>query len=263
MKRPTHCFVSLGFYLIFLFQIACSRFQELDIEYVINIPNSLEGVIEVQGSIKNVSHLDSLKLVPFGQSELIRESDFRVFNTKNHPIPHTTIKERLEYFREPKTLNNKKIEIDNSIEQINFSYKVEPGGNMKSRGMKARFVYGYLGSEFGLVSGRNLFLVPNEKIKNIKVTFKMPQSWGIITPWKETTRRNTFLVDGTEGRGKEFLINSVIGIGSFTEITKEIKGTKVSVYSFRKTNSEFLLLFYRDDPCNAYSGRAPNAYHSF
>ena len=47
------------------------------------------------------------------------------------------------------------------------------------------------------------------------------------------------------------------GICAFPRFTTEEGAFNNGKYSFRKTNSEFLIWLYRDDPCNAYSDGAP------
>ncbi len=87
--------------------------------------------------------------------------------------------------------------------------------------------YGYLGPDFGLVTGRNLFLlpgVPDGPPRDIRVSFSLPAGWRAITPWR---RVGDGFRPGIGGRfADEHLIASTLAFGRFSERSISIGRTR-------------------------------------
>jgi cytochrome c554/c'-like protein len=88
---------------------------------------------------------------------------------------------------------------------------------------------GYLGSAFGLIRGRDLFLLPasQESMRSIGVRFQLPSGWVVITPW---ARRGGAFWPGIEGRYvAEHLVTASIGLGRFRETGVRVGSTEYRV----------------------------------
>jgi len=78
--------------------------------------------------------------------------------------------------------------------------------------------YGYLGPDFGLMAGRNLFLLPaapDPIPRDIRVRFALPAGWRAVTPWRQV---GDDFRPGFGGRfADEHLIASTLAFGRFRE----------------------------------------------
>src|SRR6267143_3471638 len=72
--------------------------------------------------------------------------------------------------------------------RIHIQYRVDPDvreGNAHVGFSGVR--YGYLGPNFGVITGRNLFLLParpDQLPRDIRVRFSLPTGWRVVTPWR-------------------------------------------------------------------------------
>jgi hypothetical protein len=87
--------------------------------------------------------------------------------------------------------------------------------------------FGYLGPEFGMVTGRDIFLLPEgaESLRRIEVGFSLPAGWRPETPWRQA--HNAWIVDAGRGSAAEHLGASTIGLGRFREQTFSVGRTRV------------------------------------
>ncbi len=86
--------------------------------------------------------------------------------------------------------------------------------------------YGYAGERFALVTGRDLFLVPQpaENLVQIRVDFSLPQGWSTVTPWRHEGDHWRTDIDGR--LAAEHLISASLGLGHFRERTVQAGGTR-------------------------------------
>ncbi len=88
---------------------------------------------------------------------------------------------------------------------------------------------GYLGSKFGLIRGRDLFLLPasRESMRSIGVRFELPKGWVAITPW---AWRGDAFWPGFDGRYvADHLVTASIGLGRFRETSVRVGSTEYRV----------------------------------
>jgi hypothetical protein len=87
--------------------------------------------------------------------------------------------------------------------------------------------YGYLGPDFGVLTGRNLFLLPAEPgqpPRDIRVRFSLPPGWRAVTPWRQD---GDGFRPGIGGRfADEDLIASTLAFGRFSERSISIGRTR-------------------------------------
>jgi hypothetical protein len=88
--------------------------------------------------------------------------------------------------------------------------------------------YGYLGPDFGVITGRNLFLLPagdsGQPPRDIRVRFSLPDGWGAATPWR---RAGEDFRPGIDGRfADEHLIASTLAFGRFSERSISVGRTR-------------------------------------
>jgi cytochrome c554/c'-like protein len=110
--------------------------------------------------------------------------------------------------------------------EIVVRYRVSPGrreGNTHV-GFTGR-VEGFLDREFGLVTGREIFLLPEpaEDLRDLEVRFSLPPPWTAVTPW---TRKGDRFRPGIGGRwAAEHLVSATLGLGRFVESASRIGRT--------------------------------------
>jgi len=115
---------------------------------------------------------------------------------------------------------------------LQLRYRVEPGKREgdSHMGFTGR-CFGYADSEFAMVTGRELFLLPADAdvIRRIEVRFALPQGWDAVTPW---TQEGDHWIPGIRGTHvAEHLISAATGLGPFHE------------RSFQAGNTRFRLAF--------------------
>ncbi len=116
--------------------------------------------------------------------------------------------------------------------RLSVSYLVAPGSREgdSHMGFTGR-CQGYLGPEFGFVTGRELFLLPEpaEKISGIQVRFApLPEGWQAIVPW---ARAGEGYAPGVDGRAAgEHLIAAAIGLGRFRERSFKLGATNFRLF---------------------------------
>lgn len=86
--------------------------------------------------------------------------------------------------------------------------------------------FGEISSRFALLTGRNLFLVPQGLGEGLRATvrFSLPDGWSAVTPWR---RRDDAWVAGERGQAaSEALVSGAIGFGRFRERSIKIDRTE-------------------------------------
>jgi hypothetical protein len=111
---------------------------------------------------------------------------------------------------------------------LTVRYRVSPGRREGDDhiGFSGR-AFGYLGSDFGMVTGRNLFLLPDPTVsfQGIQVAFCLPKGWRAVTPWRPSKDR--WVVEAPPASASDLLVTASIGFGSFRERSFSVGRTKV------------------------------------
>ena len=110
---------------------------------------------------------------------------------------------------------------------VTIRYRVWPGSREGDAhmGFTGR-CYGYAGDRFALVTGRDLFLVPQpaEALGRIQVGFSLPRGWSAFTPWRH--EGDHWRTDIQGRLAAEHLISASLGLGRFRERTFQAGGTR-------------------------------------
>lgn len=85
-----------------------------------------------------------------------------------------------------------------------------------------------MSNEYGLLSGRNVFLLPRTEIDKIKIQIEPQNQLDIISTLQNTDNTNEFRL--ISKRPKLALFGAVIGLGKFTEYSKQINQTTIKIY---------------------------------
>ncbi len=107
------------------------------------------------------------------------------------------------------------------------------------RDMGRRF--GFLDANFGIMSGSNLFLIPESysDLHDVRIRFKnIPQNWQLITTLKEED--GVYFIDPSLGNEflAEHLHNSLIALGHFTSHSKQVNGTLITACFEKSVNGD-------------------------
>jgi hypothetical protein len=88
--------------------------------------------------------------------------------------------------------------------------------------------YGYVGPDFAVLLGRNVFLLPvGDPPRDIRVRFSLPSSWSAVTPWPKA---GDDFRTGIGGRyPDEHLIASTLAFGPFSERSFTIGRTRYRI----------------------------------
>ena len=199
--------------------------QGPDASFLVKISKEQPESVEVELEIRNVV-ADSLTLRAFGSSAALRLSDFEATDLRGSPL-------RVEPGFRKRVVDGKAVEIPQYALHgplppvIRVRYRVQPGSREGDShvGFTGR-AYGYSGSEFSFVTGRNLFLVPEppESLAAISVRFDLPQEWNAMAPWRWDGRQFNCALDGD--LAAEHLVKASIGLGRFRERAVEAGGTR-------------------------------------
>ncbi len=112
-----------------------------------------------------------------------------------------------------------------------YRYDVEPGAwmddAMQPRGGQR---FGHLDSRGGLLSGRNLFLLPSwyNALSRVEVSFVLPDRWRVVGSLPLSDGRVHLTGAGSAARS---LVNSVIGLGEFEEAADRRGGESLHLYA--------------------------------
>lgn len=91
-----------------------------------------------------------------------------------------------------------------------------------------RTTLGSISEDFGLFYGSNVFLLPRTEIEQVKVQIKPPEGWNIVSTLQKSEKVGEFRL--TSERPKQAIFGAVIGLGKFTEYTKQMGQTLVKIY---------------------------------
>ncbi|HMC83446.1 MAG TPA: multiheme c-type cytochrome [Candidatus Polarisedimenticolia bacterium] len=201
---------------------ACGGAPSLSYLVAVSAPESGQAAITLE--LKEVPH-DSLTLRAYAAKEVLRISDFTATAPDGSPL-------KVEPGLEAVSINNRTVDIPRFVLpgplplSLRVRYRISPGNREGDGhvGYTGR-CYGYLGNDFALLTGRNLFLLaePAEAIRDIDVRFTLPGPWKAITPWR---REGDRWLPGLEGKfAAEHLVSAAIGLGHFRERSFKAGGT--------------------------------------
>ncbi len=117
--------------------------------------------------------------------------------------------------------------------KLRADYQVQPGRPIGGgHGRHSTEVNGYLGEDFHLVSGRNLFLVPDGQFDHIAVSIQGPEGWAVETTWNAIEGEAGTYEPRLYGTGLEDLVNGAVAMGALTarEMTIGTAPVRVVLY---------------------------------
>jgi len=177
-------------------------------------------------SITGVSgpHLD---LVAHSPTDIMQVEDLQVRSGDGHLLRWVERPETVRVQGVPLRLSTYRVS-GPIPDRIRATYRVRPGRleGDKHIGFTGR-CFGYLGPDFSLVTGRDVFLMPagSERVRRIDVRFSLPPAWRPMTPW--TPSQDTWTVPTTQGDPAENLAGSAIAMGRFRERAFQAGKTRI------------------------------------
>jgi 2',3'-cyclic-nucleotide 2'-phosphodiesterase (5'-nucleotidase family) len=196
------------------------------VQYLVTISPSSPRSVLVTAEWEDVPR-DSLVLGGFESTEVLRISDLQVEDGSGtvrsvRPAVGTLLAEGRE-------LSVPRYVIRGPLSpRIRIRYHVDPDvregdAHVGFSGVR----YGYLGPDFGVMTGRNLFLLPpgsGQPHRDIRIRFSLPVGWRAVTPWEQV---GDGFRPGISGRfADEDLIASTLAFGRFSERSVSIGRTR-------------------------------------
>ncbi len=208
------------------------------VRYLVAISPSSPGSVLVTAEWEGVPR-DSLVLTGFESTEVLRISGLEALDASAAPAPGARdagFGTALSVRSSTGTLlaEGRKISVPTFIirgplpSHIRVQYRVDPDvregdAHVGFSGVR----YGYLGPDFGVITGRNLFLLsagPNQPPRDIRVRFSLPAGWCAVTPWRQ---EGDGFRPGIGGRfADEDLIASTLAFGRFSERSISVGRTR-------------------------------------
>src|SRR6267143_710538 len=193
-----------------------------EVSYVVGLaePDSLIVRISIQGVQR-----DSLLLESYASTDILHPSDLQAIGPNGSVLP---MKLGVRVVQTPsQTVNLARVLIPGPLpDRLQIQYKINPGvreGNDHT-GYSGKS-FGELNPRFGLVSGRNIFLVPRlDSDEPVNVRFALPEGWRAVTSFPGTSRVRRVGVHGKYAF--ENLIGSTIGLGHFRERSVQVGRTR-------------------------------------
>ncbi len=197
------------------------------VSYAPESPHQLAITLQVNGAPR-----DSLSLRGYTSSEILHVTGLRAVGARGVPLPVEASIDTVS--NDGQRVGLPRYTLRGPLpSSLTVSYVVTPGrreGNSHT-GFTGR-CSAYVGPEFALVTGRDIFLLPQHEelaVVPIAVRFTLPSGWSAVTPWKKSRER---WITGIQGRlTGEHLISAGLGLGRFHE------------RSFRSGRTAFVLAF--------------------
>ena len=158
----------------------------LDLAYTFNAVDPANGIAEITINVKNIetSTLEMVEHMGWKVKEKVQT--FSVQNAANELLNFTNASYVIPEWGN--TMINSWIIQCNGATEINITYRMKVGF-LDYDPTGAPVIYGYLGPDFGLMSGGMVFLVPinfyynQPAISSMTVSFVLPANWEIHVPW--------------------------------------------------------------------------------
>ena len=185
-------------------------------EYRVTRSPTRSGEFAVSVTLRQTSR-DSLVLQGYASDPILRVSDVRASGPDRRPLP-------VRIGAVPVPGGEARDSLPRVVvrgplpSSVTIRYSVQPGKREGDAhvGFTGR-CYGYSGERFALVTGRDLFLVPQpaEAVGRIRVGFSLPQGWSAFTPWRP--EGDHWRTDVHGRLAAEHLISASLGLGRFRE----------------------------------------------
>lgn len=213
--------------------------QPVDLSYVVTVDNLGSQPLQVVLTVGNITG-NEVVLVSGAQDELLGVEAFSPKDTHGNPLSWEVKETQSEVLvgGYSRSISFSKRIIDTKgKDEITVSYTATP--SFEDHGE----TYGYIGHEFGLVSGYNLFLTPesNAEFGSVQVHFELPENWEVITSWQ---RKADFHYPNREhSQIKKNVLDAWFALGEFELTTGRIRDTDVHIighFSLSKANFDNL-----------------------
>ena len=209
----------------------------IHLEYSVSIARN-PSACRISLDISNVSQQELILVTPI-QGNLMNVDEFRVVDRHGNPLrfEHSVRGESGRNVAGEFEFSQWKIQLAGA-KQATVSYRAKLGYNDRGE------YYGYIGEQFGLVSGFYLFIAPeeNNRIGRIKVSFNVPKAWRVLLPKNLSTDSENSTVE--LGRSLQTMLRAQIAWGRFKETTKHLLNTSLHIFTYAEWPAkyrEFLL----------------------
>jgi hypothetical protein len=201
--------------------------EELKLFYRVKIVPDESSIVYISMEIEDIDTREVV-LGAYEEEKYLGISNLQVWTEGGVSLPHRSAKEVASglIYHYIDTQGKHKLYV---------TYQVRPGIPIGGgHGRKPLSVGGYIGKDFGLLSGRTLFLVPRSPLSSIQVEIQAPTSWTVAATWPQISENNTvFQPQIYKTKGAEDLINGAVGLGSLDSYEKTIEGTLVRIFTYR------------------------------
>ena len=168
---------------------------------------------------------------------------------------HSGIEIRVQHLEAEESPGNRRTYLVKAINnpregQVTVCYTVQVGTNYARHGMQPFGTHGYMCDRFALVSGKNLFLLPENPIGSMQVRFVLPDNWQASVPWQKSGDSYVPVISPEYLR--EELVNTTLAFGLLEHRMRRIGETQVHVYLYKDWKQATKKHIYR----NAFSNYA-------
>ncbi len=219
------------FPLLCLFLLNCGHLPQSDpvhLQYKVRLVDPIHQIFDVELLIKNADAGD-LILNSYVFQEYASVKKFKAMHNDHVKIK---IEEKKKKERQRKQWFTKLSQIIKNPQKgdIRVFYQIQVQTNTGMHGKEYFNDFGYIGETFALISGRHLFLLPNDPITTAKIQFSLPDNWTVAIPWE--VQEGWYVPCVASSILKEELANTAIGLGLLEMHKKRVGNTDVEVYVF-------------------------------
>ena len=220
--------------------------NEVRLSYSVRLGVADSDTVSVALRISGLKN-ESVLLRSYEPQNFMRLSGLEIFDSNGNRIPHDTIETYPGDSKEP--LLHYRI-VPPNHKEISVVYRVRPGMQIGMKhGRHPTHVSGYLGEDFGLISGRNLFLVPDAPLGSVEVEVKAPSHRKVVSTWPQMPKPSediaAFQPRIFETRKPEDLVNGVLGLGKLVTYEEEVEGTPVTIAVYEPWPEQYRLKLAR------------------
>lgn len=203
--------------------------KQLSLSYTVSVADAAKQIFVVRLFIEGASS-GEFRIRSYSFQEQTNVSDFSAVYETGEPIEVQHVEKKVgirgnNYTEISKILKN------NKTGDIHVSYQMRVGTNFAPHGVQNFDTYGYMCDRFALVSGRNLFLLPDNQVSSARVRFVVPNDWDISVPWD--LLGGWFVPKSVPSNLKEELVNTAIALGLLERRTERIGETDVDVCIYK------------------------------